>query len=168
MSPTFAFGAPGAQGAQARLTTRRPVTRSKRLAISPAPGPGTPTAKSANREKSPKLAFGPDETGSPVNLGRRFRPSARFWGGYERIPKTEDCLERGEFELAVSICKQSDDSIRLSFAKLMTCFLPGYNNNDRIGSAGSDQVRHTCSKRPATPLFRNGSADTSPCPQCRH
>jgi hypothetical protein len=29
------------------------------------------TAKSANREKSSKLAFNPDKTGSPVDLGRR-------------------------------------------------------------------------------------------------
>jgi len=41
----------------------------------------------------------------------------------------ENCVaERGEFELPVPICEQSDDSIRLSFAKLMTCFLRGYDN----------------------------------------
>jgi hypothetical protein len=40
-----------------------------------------------------------------------------FHAERKRIPKTEDSLaERGEFELPVPICEQSDDSIRLSFA----------------------------------------------------
>jgi len=59
------------------------------------------TAKSANREKSPKLAFEPDETGSPVDLGCRIPAKCAFFhAGDARIPKTEDSLaERGEFEL---------------------------------------------------------------------
>jgi hypothetical protein len=37
--------------------------------------------------------------------------------GLRRMPQTWDSLpERGEFELPVPICEQSDDSIRLSFA----------------------------------------------------
>jgi len=37
------------------------------------------TAKSANREKSPKLAFEPDETGSPVDLGCRIPAKCAFF-----------------------------------------------------------------------------------------
>ena len=37
------------------------------------------TAQSANREKSPKLAFGPDDTGSPVDLGCRISAKCAFF-----------------------------------------------------------------------------------------
>ena len=39
-----------------------------------------------------------------------------YWKHHE-VPKLTDWMvERGEFELPVPICEQSDDSIRLSFA----------------------------------------------------
>ena len=56
------------------------------------------TVQSANREKSPKLAFEPDKTGSPVDLGRRLPAKMRvFQPERKRIQKTEDWLaERGD------------------------------------------------------------------------
>jgi hypothetical protein len=61
------------------------------------------TAQSANREKSPKLAFEPDETGSPVDLGYRIPAKCAFFHAErKRTPKTEDSLaERDELELSV-------------------------------------------------------------------
>jgi hypothetical protein len=60
------------------------------------------TAKSANREKFPKLAFEPDETGSPVDLGCRIPAKCAFFRQRGRESrKPEDSLaERVGFELA--------------------------------------------------------------------
>jgi hypothetical protein len=55
---------------------------------------------------------------SPVPVGRAHRPTRGLFRRVKRIsPGDRDSLaERGEFELPVPICEQSDDSIRLSFA----------------------------------------------------
>jgi hypothetical protein len=55
---------------------------------------------------------------SPVPVGAKIRPYTReFRASLRRISGMPDSLaERGEFELPVPICEQSDDSIKLSFA----------------------------------------------------
>jgi hypothetical protein len=111
--------------------------------------PGFPT-KVHRRKSKPKRIEANDEILPPIKISLvDFEPTKRrtcadLAGCPAEFLCIEDSLaERDEFELPVPICEQSDDSIRLSFAKLMTCFFPGYDNSDRIGSTGSDQVRHT-------------------------
>ena len=60
------------------------------------------TAQSANGEKSSKLAFEPDETGSPVDLGCRIPAKCAFFTQLMRESrKPEDSLAEGvEFELS--------------------------------------------------------------------
>jgi hypothetical protein len=60
------------------------------------------TAQSANREKSPKLAFEPDETGSLVDLERRIPAQCAFFTQLMRESwQPEDSLaEQSEFELS--------------------------------------------------------------------
>jgi hypothetical protein len=82
-----------------RSRLRHPRSKSNAGPVEKAP---KSTAESANREKSSKLAFEPDQSSSPVDLGVPDSGQMRvFHAANERIPKPEDSLaEQDGFELS--------------------------------------------------------------------
>src|ERR1700731_72941 len=86
---------------------------------------------------------------SPVPVGPAHRPHTRaFCGHLWRIPQIWDWLaERGEFELPVPICEQSDDSIRLRFAtsrRTAKRYRPAAHFSGALGSLGANLMRNPC------------------------
>jgi hypothetical protein len=82
------------------------------------PTAGIGTELLARREKIEVTRSGSPFERSPVPMRRAHRPYTReFRASLRRIADMPDWVaERGEFELPVPICEQSDESISLSFA----------------------------------------------------